>query len=312
MAALLLATFQRLEEAEIHYCLLRDTEQIDRLDELEEVDLLVDKQQFRQLHQLLAQLGFVALPSWGHAPHHFFVIYNEASDRWLKLDVVTEIAFGHPYHTLYTDLAIDCLARRQWHSGVFTLSVECELATLLCHCIIDKGRFAPHRRQRLQSLCGAVKDEQYLTALLQRGGTPTLTWSQIAALVDRADWDSLLAMRSAFVERLRQQQPLAQSVRQFSQRIMRKASNRLNARRPKSLTVAILAPDGAGKSTVVSGIQNHFCFPVYTTYMGLYQKGTKRSVAAILTQFGSGTCNTSVATVSSGTLPTSTAQTGYL
>lgn len=286
MAALLLTTFQRLEEAEIHYCLLRDTDQIHRLDELDEVDLLVDKQQGKQLYQLLAQLGFVALPSWGHGPHQFFTIYDEAGDRWLKLDVVTEVVFGYPYHTIVTNFAATCLARRQWHSGVFVPSVECEALTLLYHCIIDKKRFEPHRRQRLQTLCSAVKDRNELTTFLQQWGQPTLTWSQIATLVAREDWEGLLALRPVLTQALTQKQWLAQRTRPIQQRVVRKLSKQLQARRPPAISVAILAPDGAGKSTVVAGIQKSFCFPVYTTYMGLYQKGERRGLTKVLAKAG--------------------------
>lgn len=288
MAALLLTTLQRLEEAEIHYCLLRDTDQVQRLDELGEVDLLVDKQQGKQLSQLLGQLGFVALPSWGHGPHQFFTIYDEAGDRWLKLDVVTEVVFGYPYHTIVTNFAATCLARRQWHSGVFVPSVECEALTLLYHCIVDKKRFEPHRRQRLQALCSAVKDRNELTTILQQWGQSTLTWPQIATLVAREDWNGLLALRPALTKTLSQKQWLAQPIRQIQQRVVRKLSKQLHARRPPAISVAILAPDGAGKSTVVAGIQKSFCFPVYTTYMGLYQKGERRGLAKVLAKAGFG------------------------
>ncbi|MGH2570142.1 MAG: hypothetical protein ACRDGR_02875, partial [bacterium] len=42
-------------------------------------------------------------------------------------------------------------------------------------------------------------------------------------------------------------------------------------RRP-ALTVALLAPDGAGKSTLSQGIRDGFFLPVRSVYMGLYQK----------------------------------------
>lgn len=42
--------------------------------------------------------------------------------------------------------------------------------------------------------------------------------------------------------------------------------------RPYARSVALLAPDGAGKSTLSEGIQNTFYYPVRSVYMGLYQK----------------------------------------
>jgi len=42
-------------------------------------------------------------------------------------------------------------------------------------------------------------------------------------------------------------------------------------------SVALLAPDGAGKSTLAAGVQNSFFFPVRSVYMGLYQKTTAQA-----------------------------------
>jgi len=83
-------------------------------------------------------------------------------------------------------------------------------------------------------------------------------------------------------------QPVAYQGRKLSQRLLRKGSKWLKARTPQSISVAILAPDGAGKSTVVEGIQKSFYFPVYTTYMGLYQKGSKRGLPSLLAKAGFG------------------------
>lgn len=276
MATLFLSTFQQLEQAEIRYCLMRDGDQIATLDEQQEVDLLVAHDQFQQLQRLLIRLGFVALPSWGHAPHHFFVLYDEMGDQWLKLDVVTEVAYGHPYHIMYTDLATDCLKKRQWRDGIFVPTAECEVITLLLHCVLDKGYFAPHRRQRLQTLCNEVRDEPYLTKLVQRFWQPTMTWPEVVAFIHSENWDGLLAMRQRVSQHLAKNQQLILAARKIKQRSFRKLNNWWHARRPRSITVAILAPDGAGKSTLVAGIQQSFYFPVYTTYMGLYQKNSAK------------------------------------
>ncbi len=46
--------------------------------------------------------------------------------------------------------------------------------------------------------------------------------------------------------------------------------------RRRGLAVAILGPDGAGKSTVVERITAGFHFPASSIYMGLYQQGRRR------------------------------------
>ena len=62
----------------------------------------------------------------------------------------------------------------------------------------------------------------------------------------------------------------------------RKLNRWVTARSPRALKVALLAPDGAGKSTLVQGICKSYYFPVRSIYMGLYQKRrTNRGAAAL-------------------------------
>ena len=75
-------------------------------------DLLVRDDQLGQIRSFLVQLGFVGLQNWGDAPHHFFVVYDQTGDCWLKLDVVTEVAHGKPIHALRTTLAAGRLGNR--------------------------------------------------------------------------------------------------------------------------------------------------------------------------------------------------------
>lgn len=282
MRELLLTVFEKLDQAQIEYCLLRDYDQLDRLAHKGEIDLLVRADQLEALNNLLPQLGFVKLPGWGHAPHHFFVAYDQKSDGWLKLDVVTEVVYGQPIQALKTPLAATCLSNRQRCSHTFVPAPEDELVTLLLHCALDKGNFAPARRERLQALRHQVTDEPYLSALLVSYWLPTMTWRRLAELIDAQNWAALLAEREAVVAHLASRDRLGTLSRQIRNRVLRKLNIWINARRPRSLTVALLAPDGAGKSTLAAGIQQTFYFPVCSIYMGLYQKASADSMPARL------------------------------
>src|SRR3954452_6907789 len=145
MQELLLHVFHAIEQANISYCVLRGYEELEEIEDGGDVDLLVQADQLDQFREALARLEFVRLPVWGHAPHLFFVAYDQSADRWLKLDVVTTVAFGKPIHAIQTSLAQTCLERRRRREPTFVLSVEDELLTLLLHCTLDKGMFAPHR-----------------------------------------------------------------------------------------------------------------------------------------------------------------------
>jgi len=74
----------------------------------------------------------------------------------------------------------------------------------------------------------------------------------------------------------------AVAIRTLVLRGQRKLNRFFTARSPRSLKVAILAPDGAGKSTLVTGVRNSYYFPVRSLYMGLYQKrGAKRRISTL-------------------------------
>jgi hypothetical protein len=265
--------FRNLAQEEIQYCLLRDQEQLDQLASGAELDLLVQAGQLGRVQKMLAHLGFVRLPGWGHAPHHFFIAYDQTSDSWFKVDVITEVMYGQPVAILRTDLANQCLGNRCRYGPVYIPAPECELVTLLLHCVLDKRHFAPVRGQRLQALRHQVRDKAYLAALLSEYWLPGMSWPQLAVLIEAGNWPALLAARQEVAARLAQRNRLAVLRRALRGRIGRKLNYLVNARRPRSLTVALLAPDGAGKSTLAAGLQKSFYFPVHLLYMGLYQKG---------------------------------------
>ena len=296
MHRLLRAIFKRLDEEKIVYCLMRDGSRLEQFARGGELDLLVSAGQLPRLKQVLKALGFVHLPNLGHAPHHFFIAYDPGfgevadpaangalrgdqapagMDGWLKLDVITEVAYGQPTHALRTSLAESCLNHRRRCGLTYVPAPEDELITLLLHCVLDKGYFADAWRERLQTLRQqvAVSAEAYLSALLVSLWGPTMTWPRLAGLIEAGDWGTLLAQREAVAARLANRDRLGVWRRHIRRRIGRKLNIWLFARRPRALSVALLAPDGAGKSTLSETLQQRFYFPVQLIYMGLYQQG---------------------------------------
>lgn len=286
MHDLLRALFNKLDQEHIQYCLLRDQDRLDELTSGAEIDLLVQKSQLAQMACLLAQLGFVRLSSWGYAPHHFFVGYEQPTDSWFKVDVITEVTFGQPIAALRTDLAIPALDSRRRDGRVFIPAPECELVMLLLHCVLDKHQITPDRGRRLQILRGQVQDESYLSALLAAYWLPAMSWPQLALLIETENWTSLLAVRKALVARLTQRDRLGTWGRYLRERILRKLSKLSSASRPRAPMVALLAPDGAGKSTLIARIPQRFYFPVCAIYMGLDPKNTKKSLRLPLSGIG--------------------------
>ncbi|NCF65119.1 MAG: hypothetical protein GWP61_04040 [Chloroflexi bacterium] len=236
-----------------------------------EVDLLVPDTHSKQLKKLLQGLGFTKVAAWGHSPHLFFVTYHNDSDCWIKLDVVSRISYGNPAHALHTTLADNCLQHRRRCEFVDIPSPEDEFVTLLLHCVLDKGAIAAHRGQRLQALCDQVEDTNYISHLLAQYWSPSSSWPALAGLVKNGEWAALLAQREVVANRLVRHEPMATVLRSIRDRLLRKMQRGAGYLQPRTPSVALLAPDGAGKSTLAHGLEESFYFPVRLLYMGLYQ-----------------------------------------
>jgi thymidylate kinase len=268
MHTLLLRAFEQLEQNDIAYCLLRGYEELDTATEGGDVDLLVRASQTDRLHALLSAIGFVYLPSWGREPHRFFVAYDQVSDCWVKLDVVSAVMYGKPVPSIRTDLAEACLNRRRRRGPTFVPSPEDELLTTLLHCVLDKGEFTPNRRERLEALRHEIVDEGYLSKQLQRFWSTAITWTRLAELLDRGAWAELLAQHISVSKRVARGQWFAMPVRAVGGRALRKLDRVAGIMQRRALTVALLAPDGGGKTTLANQLTKTFYLPSRYIYMG--------------------------------------------
>ncbi len=267
----LLRVFRALEEQGISYCLMRDYDQLDQVGNGRDVDLLVEESRFAETYRILDGLGFLRLPYRGHAPHHFFVAYDEDSDLWLELDVVTEVACGRPVYALRTGLASHCLGGRRRRGPTYVASPADELVMLLLHCVVDKREVTAVRRERLVALVGEVTDEQEISERL--ASCSTLSWPQLTACIRAGEWDRLLAERPAIERRLAARDQFGTLGRKIRDRVLRHLDRAAGLLRPRALSVALLAPDGAGKTTLAQGLRRTYYGPVRSMYMGPYRAG---------------------------------------
>ena len=266
--------FGQMERAGVLYCVMRDAAAA--IQDGGEIDVLVHPMDLERAAGCLDAAGFIRLPAWGHAPHHFFVRYFGDADCWVKFDVVTSVAYGRPAHCMVTELADDCLAARR-HNGVcFVPCAEDELFTLLLHCVLDKREFRQGHIARLRQLRREVAHENRVRAHLA-SYWPGLEWPQVRRLLDEQDWTGLLAQRGRVAAHLSDADRLGTIARSYRDRVLRRLRRWVGMAHPIAPSVALLAPDGAGKSTLVEGIQGRFFQPVHAVYMGLYSKDARRS-----------------------------------
>lgn len=266
------AIFTALDQAEINYALLRGYEELASAHDHLEVDLLVAPNELPRLAATLTRRGFIEQPNWGHAPHHFFLGFDRSSGSWLKFDVVCELLYGAPVRALRVDLTKECLQHRQRRDPVYVLAPEHEFVTLLLHCLLDKKNFREARRERLLELFEVLQREPHANrrcqALFDKQLAPALAWNEMQQLLAREDWPGLLKKQRAVSQRLQQGQSAFVLWRKLKCHALRRLRPLLFALRARGLFIALLAPDGAGKSTLAQALKKDFGVKAQLIYMG--------------------------------------------
>jgi len=258
--------FRALDEGGVRWCLLRGEEEL--AGPADDVDLVVSREQIELVVRVLAESGFVRLPAWGHGPHAFFVDYDGRDGEWIKLDVVTELAFGSRYE-LRSDVAAGCLERRRVRpDGVAVLDDDDAFWSLLLHCLLDKGEPGRHG-SRLAELAERAAADGSLAAVVDAAGTEPA--SSILERAREGDWATLESLAPRLAEGWRRRHRGPVLARMISTRAHRIADLIARGTVRRGVAVAVLGPDGAGKSTVADAVGEGFFFPAASVYMGLYQ-----------------------------------------
>ena len=257
------AVVRALDDGGVTWCLLRgETE----LDTSKDVDLLVRDRDLERLPQLLRPLGFVRVPSRGHGPHAFFLVYDAAADRWLKLDVTTELRFGRDF-ALETGVEEECLARRRRSGELALLASEDGFWALLLHCLLDKRAVQARHRKTLRELVPAGSSEGPLGRLVEAACPSGWSADRMIECTRRGDWEALLAVAPLLADGWPRRRRAAGAELVLA-RAVRKAGRLPVPLGRRGLSVALLAPDGAGKTTLARSLADSFYFPVRTLYMG--------------------------------------------
>ena len=213
---------EALERSNVHWCLLRGESDLGSAEG--DVDLLVARGDMPRLRDALGQLGYVPLRAWGRGPHRFFVADDEASARRVKLDVVTQLAYGC-YQELRTAAAAGCLARRRYVGGLALLSPADGFWALLLHCMLDREAFSAAHRERLLELAGEADSKTELgniadATFAEGGGAAT-----VLELVRREDWTALTTIAKEGRATRASGRRLEMRLRVLMNRALRRASN---------------------------------------------------------------------------------------
>ena len=237
-----------------------------------DVDLVVRTGDLAGLRTVLAEHGFVPLPGWEAPPRLLFLSYHRESANCLLLDVTDEVCFG-PGGVFRTELAGPVLERSVSDAGMRVPHPDDAFWALLLHCLLDKGFVPPHYQLRLTELAAAASQTGPFARLLDDRSPPGCSAARLRAAAAAADWAQLDAAAPAWAHEWRgslgwlaRSRPLVRTGR----RLLRSPGL---LRRRYGVSVALLGPDGAGKSTLAAGIEQAWPLAVRRVYMGLWKSG---------------------------------------
>ncbi|HWJ61945.1 MAG TPA: ATP-binding protein [Acidimicrobiales bacterium] len=250
-----------------------------------EVDLLVGPGSLAATEALLAEDGFARRRSWGRRPHRFHlkpVTGGEELD-WLKVDLVTDLCFGR-WHELPTRAADRCLAHPDRPDRDHLAPAD-ELLALVGHALLDGRGLTPEIQARLRVLARRDPGPGALAAQLVPGGGGVPSWEHLVAAIQAEDWATVERAAPVLRKRVTDSR-LAVFRRRTASRVARRSTKVLTAVRARGVVVALVGPDGTGKSTLAGAVSRSVAVPARVLYGGTYRSGIRRRKVPGMTTVG--------------------------
>jgi thymidylate kinase len=213
-----------------------------------DIDLLVEPSALVRVAELAAAQGFTRMPLPG--PDLHAALLDEAEGRfvWLHVQAALRIAGA--------EVAARSVLAAAERDGLRQPGDGWLLWILLLRALVDKGDLPERHRPHVQALARRAQGPAELVSLARRHD---LDPGEIVALAAAGDWERLLG-RS--VHRSPEPPPWPRRARAALATLAR-------LRERRGLSVAVIGPDGAGKSTLVAGLAERLPLPVLIQYMGL-------------------------------------------
>jgi thymidylate kinase len=243
----LLDLLSALDEADVRWSLLRPRETLGVAEG--DVDILVDPSSLGTLVGALGIHGFIRVPMAGPDVHA--VTYDEAAGRFVWIHAQTQLRVAGaslPAKVVLVDADTQ---------GLRQPAADWLLWILLLRALVDKGELPERHRPHVQALARRWSEgPRPLELLARRHG---LEPAQVVTTAAAGDWQGLL--------RFSVHRPPGPP--SWRSRIAAAAGRLRGMLEGRGLSVAVLGPDGAGKSTLVEGLARSLPWPVFVRYMGL-------------------------------------------
>ena len=251
-----------LDAAGVRWCRLRDRHEGDD-------DLLIAPGDLPAVRTALRGVGFHERRHLGRGTHHSFFGYDSTAGSWAKLDVVTDLAYG-PWQEWPTGLASPYLGRAHRVAHEWRLEADDAFWALLLHELLDRRDPGPRRLDELAGLASAARsdgDGANVARGALRSGPPP---DRIIELARDRDAQGLAAVGGRLRRGFTRRRAIKTRARRLSSALLRRF-DRLDPPflRP-GITVALLGPDGAGKSSLAARLGDGAPMRTRRIYLGLY------------------------------------------
>jgi thymidylate kinase len=190
------------------------------------------------------------------------VAYDAPTTSWVHLDIATGVASGA--WDLPAALTAQCLSRRIGEHPA-RLHPSDRFWSLILH-LADERRqpVGRHREQLLADASAAAVEDVIPSFIGQRIPAAAATLDELRAAIVAQAWEQV----ADGLVRLRAIRDRRDRARGWTRRPLDRVLSTYRAWAYRGVSVALLGPDGAGKSTLAAALHSRVFFPVRVVYMG--------------------------------------------